>query len=80
VDYIYAVLTRAAIEFNYIYPVRNDVGERDVCLVAMRRSFVDGLTGAGRNLASVAENRGTASLAVNLDLAKHQLERKRKPE
>ncbi len=69
---------RAAIEFNYIYPVRSDAGEPAVYFVAAQRSYVDGLTGTkGAILRRIAESRSPASLAANLDLARQQLDRKR---
>jgi hypothetical protein len=68
---------RAAIEFDYIYPVRTDAGKPAVYFVAAQRSYVDGLTGAkGAILRRVAESRSPASLAANLNLAKQQLEGK----
>ena len=69
---------RAAVEFNYIYPARSGTGGQAIYFVAVRRCYVDGLTGLqGAFLRPVAENRSSASLAANLDLAKQQLERKR---
>jgi hypothetical protein len=66
---------RAAIEFNYVYPVRTASGEPAVYFVAAQRSYVDGLTGAkGAILRKIAEGRSPASLAANLELAKHKLE------
>lgn len=69
---------RAAIEFDYVYPVKSAAGEPTVYFFAAQRSYVDGLTGArGAILRKIAENRSPASLAANLDLAKKQLERGR---
>lgn len=68
---------RAAIEFNYIYPVRTAAGESAVYFVAFQRSYVDGLTGIkGAILRRIAESRSPASLTANLVLARQQLERK----
>ena len=68
---------RAAIEFNYIYPVRTDSGDPAVYFVAAQRSYVDGLAGAkGALLRRIAASRSPASLAANLDLAQKQLESK----
>jgi hypothetical protein len=69
---------RAAIEFNYVYPVRTDGGGPAVYFVAAQRSYVDGLTGVKDAIVRrIAESRSPASLAANLDLAKRELERKR---
>jgi hypothetical protein len=69
---------RAAIEFDYVYPVQTDAGQPAVYFVAAQRSYIDGLTGAkGAIVRRIAENRSPASLAADLDLARHQLEGKR---
>jgi hypothetical protein len=69
---------RAAIEFNYVYPVRTDAGAPAVYFIAAQRSYVDGLTGArGAIVRRIAESRSPASLAANLDLARQRLEKRR---
>ena len=66
---------RAAIEFNYVYPVRTESGDPAVYYVAAQRSYVDGLTGAkGAIVRRIAESRSPGSLAANLDLARRHLE------
>jgi hypothetical protein len=68
---------RAAIEFNYVYPVKTSTGEPAVYFIAAQRSYVDGMTGAkGAILHKIAQGRSPASLASNLELAKQNLERK----
>jgi hypothetical protein len=67
---------RAAIEFQYLYPVRNPNGEPAFYLLSGQRSYIDGLTGArGAIIRKIAEGRSPASLAENLRLAKERLER-----
>jgi len=69
---------RAAIQFNYVYPVRTSAGEPAVYFVAAQRSYVDGLTGAkGAIVRHIADSRSPARLEANLDLARQQLERAR---
>jgi len=69
---------RAAMEFDYVYPVRSEAGEPALYFVAAQRSYIDGLTGVqGAILRRIAESRSPASLAANLDLARQQLERER---
>jgi len=83
----YAILTkmlfathyfRAAVEFNYVHPVRTESGEPAVYFLAAQRSYVDGMTGAkGAVLRRIANSRSPASLTENLELAKRRLERTR---
>lgn len=66
---------RAALEFNYVHPVRTDSGEPAVYFLAAQRSYVDGMTGAkGAVLRRIADSRSPTSLAENLQLAKRRLE------
>jgi hypothetical protein len=68
----------AALEFNYVYPVRTDAGEPAVYFVAAQRSYVDGMTGArGAVLRRVTELRSPVSLAEYLRVARQRLERSR---
>jgi hypothetical protein len=66
---------RAAIEFQYIHPVRQANGEPTIYLLSAQRSYVDGMTGAkGAIIRKVAEVRSSARLAENLQQAKQELE------
>ncbi len=66
---------RAAVEFQYVYPVRLANGETGIFLLSAQRSYVDGMTGAkGAIIRKVAEARSPARLAENLELAKRRLE------
>jgi hypothetical protein len=67
---------RAAVEFQYLYPVRTPSGEPAFYLLSAQRSYVDGLTGAkGAIIRKVAEGRSPARLADNLQQAKQRLEK-----
>ncbi len=66
---------RAAVEFQYLYPVRTPSGEPAIYLLSAQRSYVDGMTGAkGAIIRKVAEGRSPARLAENLQQAKQRLE------
>ncbi len=66
---------RAAIEFQYIHPVRQANGEPAIYLLSAQRSYVDGMTGAkGAIIRKVAEVQSSARLAENLQQAKQELE------
>lgn len=68
---------RAAIEFNYIYPVITPEGKPAIYFAAAQRSYVDGMTGfKGSMLRKIAEGRSPATMIKNLELAKQFLERK----
>ena len=69
---------RAALEFNYVHPVRTSSGEPAVYFFAAQRSYVDGMTGVkGAVLHRIAESRSPGTLGENLQLAKERLEGKR---
>ena len=66
---------RAAVEFQYVYPVRTASGEPAFYLLSAQRSYIDGMTGArGAIIRKIAEGRSPARLAENLQLAKQRLE------
>ena len=66
---------RAAVEFQYVYPVRTPSGEPAIYLLSAQRSYVDGMTGArGAIIRKIAEGRSPARLAENLQQAKQSLE------
>lgn len=66
---------RAAIEFQYVHPVRLPNGEQAIFLLSAQRSYVDGMTGAkGAIVRKLAEVRSPARLAENLQQAKQELE------
>lgn len=66
---------RAAIEFQYVHPVRTANGETAIFLLSAQRSYVDGMTGVkGAIIRKVAETRSPARLAENLQQAKQELE------